>query len=962
MLYASEWQASAALGWRMALTSPTPDIARVMISSVMKDRRAERAAVARVIAEMQYIPWYADDPPHEFRGVSGEELSFRMAEQCDLYLLIIFPRYGSVLFPDDPRSVTHQEFEHARGQNRYKVEVFVAAEARDHPESPALRDFIGEVTRFREGYSSHIFHTLDELLGLIRTALATWHAGGQTGRNAYLRALADEYRTFRNPVTGKEMDYAATVQLKLRVHADVEPRRREWGDDDESERSQRDGAGERQPSDHRRRRDKRESRERLPLASTSPPQVARELLAQQQRLVVIGDVGAGKSTLLKRLAHDAAEDYFRSGQIRLPILVTATRLGAAALQHPGLSLAVVVGRLQEEDTRFDALRQTINRTVSEAIARNEGLLLVDGLDEANAAQQTAVFRLLAEIGANQAVLASRPAAYSGQLAARQIADLQQLGPEQRRELVLQVFRVETAERELPTSYEVLAHLADGLLQALRTRQSDLAAWGGNPLLLTLIAVQYLRDQRLPENRARIYELAIEDLQRQRPTDVRRYLTERELADYLWLLALQMTVALRRDTTLAEVRDTYLARELPSAYPDPAVRTLVAREILERSGILQRDAPPPSDADAAQAALVPGEEHDRYEFVHVSFREYLAACALTAMPSRERVGQVRRRCVHQAWEQVLLLLVNRLDLTGDGEAADAVICALMAADHRPIAALGGPDPTHLPLRMATRCALDRGKRTGDELVRQLQRSWWSVWRAEEALNLAVREFVELLSASDIDFITAIMLKVSAVPTALHEGLPLLLPKVYPRRSFPMSRWWLVGLLVVVAALGVAYVVGQITLSITLLATSGWGHWLGRSLPVALLAAFGAIVFLRLYGRLATRAKTQHEMLYAALTQGTLVSFATLGERAPVETLVRALGDTNRRVRQAAVQVLGNLGERAPVESLVRALGDGNEMCGGQRCRRWATWGSESLSSCWSRRSVSDGTCGGRRCRR
>jgi len=87
---------------------------------------------------------------------------------------------------------------------------------------------------------------------------------------------------------------------------------------------------------------------------TAPPQVARELLARHQRLVVVGDVGSGKSTLLKRLAHDAANAWLQSGTGRIPILLSATKLGAQALRAPEASLAETVGEAQREDTRFDA--------------------------------------------------------------------------------------------------------------------------------------------------------------------------------------------------------------------------------------------------------------------------------------------------------------------------------------------------------------------------------------------------------------------------------------------------------------------------------------------------------------------------------------------------------------------------------------------------------------------------------
>jgi hypothetical protein len=115
-----------------------------MISSVMKDRLSDRAAIARIIREEQAIPWYADDPPHEFRGVSPEDTSFEMARNCDLYLLIIFPQYGTQVSADDSRSVTHQEFAAARAENPQKVEVFIAvfqAEAAQRSDAPPPDQF-----------------------------------------------------------------------------------------------------------------------------------------------------------------------------------------------------------------------------------------------------------------------------------------------------------------------------------------------------------------------------------------------------------------------------------------------------------------------------------------------------------------------------------------------------------------------------------------------------------------------------------------------------------------------------------------------------------------------------------------------------------------------------------------------------------------------------------------------------
>jgi len=60
--------------------------------------------------------------------------------------------------------------------------------------------------------------------------------------NAYVRAVAHEYRSFRNPVTGREMDYSATVHLRLRAKMRADLGRAEWGDEPDRDEDRRDAA------------------------------------------------------------------------------------------------------------------------------------------------------------------------------------------------------------------------------------------------------------------------------------------------------------------------------------------------------------------------------------------------------------------------------------------------------------------------------------------------------------------------------------------------------------------------------------------------------------------------------------------------------------------------------------------------------------------------------------------------
>jgi HEAT repeat protein len=896
-----------------------------MISSVMEGFKAERAALAAVITGAGLIPWWAEDAPNEFRELSAAELSFAMARQCDLYLLVIFPRYGSQALSASRLSVTHEEFRQARAAHPRAVRAFLLADAITQADMPDFHAFIEEVKDFERGQWTAIVANEAELRAAVRATLERWQRDGQVGRDTYVQSVQTEYRRFLNPATGQEMEYSATVQLKVRAQLTPSRDRPEWEGLAEQEDQAGTGRPGTQDADARGRsrraqerdQERDKERERLRAATQSPPQIAAALLSEYQRVVILGDVGAGKSTLLKRLAHDSADAYQRGQDSRLPILVTAIRLGAMARQYSSESLAELVGRVQEEETRTEALRPTIRSTISNALANGQSLLLLDGLDEATTAEQTAVLALLEQIGGNWAILASRPAAYRGQPAGWQVADLLPLGATQRRELVLQVFRLERQSDEPPPSEETLYAEAKELESALQERRIDLAAWAGNPLLLTLIAVQFVRDHRLPENRAHIYEFAIEDLQRQRPMTARRYLTNSQLQRLLQTLALRMQEALRRTTTVASVRDTYLRNEL-AEFADSAMRTAVALEVLRRAGVLQAErATEEATADSEKPQV---SDQDSYTFVHLSFREYLAASAIARLPDATRRDLARRHALHAEWEQVFLLLVSRLDASGRAADTDALIRTLIAADDQDIPALGGRDPTHLALRLATNCAAARGKQPQTPVWNALRATWWRQWRAEERRYRGVSEWALVGLAwenADDREVTE-----GRPPQTLGAGLPLLLERVDPRRQFPRARWWVGCGLLSLVALGLL-VLAQVTLSMLPLADigyNGWGAGLAQRLPMLLLTTIGVLIALRLYGRWARASAVRHALFVHLLNSIDRSLVHALGDARAVEPLLPLLRDEDWSVRRVAAETLGQLGDARAVEPLMGLLDD------------------------------------------
>ena len=194
------------------------------------------------------------------------------------------------------------------------------------------------------------------------------------------------------------------------------------------------------------------------------------------------------------------------------------------------------------------------------------------------------------------------------------------------------------------------------------------------------------------------------------------------------------------------------------------------------------------------AEVHAQDDDRYSFVQISFREYLAACAIAGMSDdAERLNLARRHALHVAWEQVFILVVSRLDANGQASEADSLIQELNAADTLNVPALGGRDPTHLALRLASRCAAARrkqspapGKQPPAPVSKALRAAWWGLWRQEERRYGGVSEgmivLLTLQSKSDTHLVPS-----GAPPSA--RGWPSRAPvAVGPTTAvFPLSLW-------------------------------------------------------------------------------------------------------------------------------------------------------------------------------
>jgi Domain of unknown function (DUF4062) len=140
----------------------------VMISSTVEDLSQERDAVDRAVRTLHLDRFRAEtfgSFPHTPRKICEF-----MAQQCDLFILLVGQRYGYVIKQEDI-SVVQFEYETARSQNPGKILVYVKENVE---REPRLQEFLAKVQDFESGYFRSSFKTPEELYERIHKDIARW--------------------------------------------------------------------------------------------------------------------------------------------------------------------------------------------------------------------------------------------------------------------------------------------------------------------------------------------------------------------------------------------------------------------------------------------------------------------------------------------------------------------------------------------------------------------------------------------------------------------------------------------------------------------------------------------------------------------------------------------------------------------------------------------------------------------
>lgn len=392
-------------------------------------------------------------------------------------------------------------------------------------------------------------------------------------------------------------------------------------------------------------------------------------LAKHPRAVILGDPGAGKSTLLRFLTLDMLSDtpeldaLPQALGVRLPVWLPFAYITRQLV-------------LDERQNLTDLLRQWLigwgkghlADLMQQALADERLLLLIDGVDEWSnreaAAQALARIEVQARLYEVPVIYSSRP--YGYRLIREQLLNIPQLelasfSRSQQGEFV-QRWYAQWLQAIEPSSTSQAAALTTGFFAEL-DKAADLKPLAENPLLLSILVTQKLRDSTLPRNRVEALRDITDYLINRRPAKRRHEagLSEEDAWDFsleevVAELAIHMQkhsadgTVLKRDA--AKVVEQYLQREMDY---EPARARKVGYELVELS--------------ANSLGILIEKSSEELSFRHRQFQEYLAAKFLNDSNPDQVRETLRTYAAEQTWNQVVLLFFARIPPKKDQEFRD-----------------------------------------------------------------------------------------------------------------------------------------------------------------------------------------------------------------------------------------------------------------------------------------------------
>ena len=339
-----------------------------------------------------------------------------------------------------------------------------------------------------------------------------------------------------------------------------------------------------------------------------------------RKLAILGVPGSGKTTLMRyltliyasrkqrKLIHPEAPSY-------IPVLMYLRDVGKDILESPKLPLVDLINTWVQRLQTIEPLTPP-SGWFAKKLKENQCLILLDGLDEiADETERRTVSQWvdfqMQEYPDLPFILTSRPLGYKHAKLQQPVTvlEVQPFTLAQVQTFIYSWYletEVKSQDNDDLGVRDEAKLQADDLIKHIRD-SAPLVAMAVNPLLLTMIATVHRRGSALPGKRVELYKEICQVLleKRQRAKGLADKLTATQKQSVLQGLALELMVRKTRSFVLAEVEDL-LRQRLRLVVKDEASPENFLKKMREESGLLV------------------AKEEDVYEFVHLSFQEYLAS--------------------------------------------------------------------------------------------------------------------------------------------------------------------------------------------------------------------------------------------------------------------------------------------------------------------------------------------------
>ena len=380
---------------------------------------------------------------------------------------------------------------------------------------------------------------------------------------------------------------------------------------------------------------------------------ADEFICRHRRLCIVGDAGSGKTTILQWLAVQSSEGKFALREAWHDD-------GDVATQHTDLPFLFrlrkfVTSGLPSKDDWIATIASNLKGDVPqgwmrEIFEQRRVWLMVDGVDEFPKDKfdkvQVWLNDLLALFPNLRVIITSRPNAINTDGWQRWLQDnaferieLQTLNTDQTQQLVRNWHAAVKHNLKDAAAHADLTRFEQRLLQAL-TSDVPLQRLATTPLLCAMLCVLNHKrgDRPLPSAKHEIYAEACDVMIGKRDR-------ERDIPDAL-KLTLETRKALLSGLALRMMRNNYaeagkswvitqLRKLLPNAYGEgrPPGAEKALQVLIERTGLIREPV------------------HQRIDFVHRSFQEYLTAYAIV---QDEEYGLLDDKALNNDWHEVIAM--------------------------------------------------------------------------------------------------------------------------------------------------------------------------------------------------------------------------------------------------------------------------------------------------------------------